>query len=643
MIVKNEARVIQRCLDSVRPFIHYWVIVDTGSTDGTQELVKELLSGIPGELHERRWRNFGHNRTEALELARGKADYILIMDADEVFEVPEGFRMPALEDEQYLLLHRHRSSGQTTWELGTLVKASLPWRYEGVLHEHIACDVPHKRTSLSGPVVWGYFDSARNVDPQNKYANDARILEEALRDEPENARYVFYLGQSYRDSNQTEKAIDAYARRAKMGGWEEEVYYSLLQVAMLQARSKREPTTIVSAFLNAYQYRPTRAEALVELAAHYRGTHEWALAELFARAAVAIPKPKDILFVDTSVYDWRVFDELAIATYYTRKYEESAELNRRLLAEGKLPLNHRPRVQQNLDFSLSKIGRTPSPPVDAQPQRGSAHPSVTELEGSRIPFERCPLCASESFAEERVGDVSHHSVYKSELPPRVRWMRCANCGHSFTEGYFSPRALEVLFGGTNDLQKPGIDPHGGRRMAAKMVEAVRDVLGGVRGRWLDVGFGNGALLGTAQEYGFSVTGLDLRTVNVEWMNAGGIEAHAVDFLEYRPHTEPTVISFADVLEHVPFPKDVLRHAHATLADDGVLFVSMPNEEAFVWKSLDRNGTNPYWNEIEHYHNFGRKRLEAVLEDCGFTAVSYGISERYYMCMEVIAKKRRVGA
>ncbi|HEX6274755.1 MAG TPA: glycosyltransferase, partial [Polyangiaceae bacterium] len=106
MIVKNETRVIKRCLDSVRPFIHHWVIVDTGSTDGTQELVKKLLAGVPGELHERPWRNFGYNRTEALELARGKADYILIMDADEVFEVPPGFRMPALEDEQCLILHR---------------------------------------------------------------------------------------------------------------------------------------------------------------------------------------------------------------------------------------------------------------------------------------------------------------------------------------------------------------------------------------------------------------------------------------------------------------------------------------------------------------------------------------------------------
>jgi glycosyltransferase involved in cell wall biosynthesis len=356
MIVKNEARVLKRCLDSVRPFVHHWIIVDTGSTDGTQELIRKELSGVPGELFERPWKNFGHNRSEALALARGKADYILIMDADEVLEVPAGFSLPELEAEQYMLRHRHRSSAETTWELGTLVRGSMPWRYEGVLHEHIACDEPHRRVPLPGPVVWGYFDSARNVEPKKKYANDARILEEALKDEPNNARYVFYLAQSYRDSDQFEKALDSYARRAAMGGWEEEVYYALLEVGKLRIRTNRDAASIVAAFLNAYQYRPSRAEALVELAAHYRGTHEWALAELFARAALDIPHSKDILFVDASVYEWRVLDELAIATYYGKKYEESASLNRRLLAEGKLPERHRQRIQENLAFCVKQLG-----------------------------------------------------------------------------------------------------------------------------------------------------------------------------------------------------------------------------------------------------------------------------------------------
>jgi glycosyltransferase involved in cell wall biosynthesis len=94
MIVKNEAGVVQRCLDNVLPFIDHWIIVDTGSTDGTQKIIQDHLSDVPGELHERPWRNFGANRSEALELAKSKADYVLIIDADDVLDTVPGHTIP---------------------------------------------------------------------------------------------------------------------------------------------------------------------------------------------------------------------------------------------------------------------------------------------------------------------------------------------------------------------------------------------------------------------------------------------------------------------------------------------------------------------------------------------------------------------
>jgi len=85
MIVKNETNIIHECLNSIHPHIDYWVIIDTGSTDGTQDLIRKFFEekGIPGELHERPWVNFGHNRSEALALCDGKGDYAWMIDADD--------------------------------------------------------------------------------------------------------------------------------------------------------------------------------------------------------------------------------------------------------------------------------------------------------------------------------------------------------------------------------------------------------------------------------------------------------------------------------------------------------------------------------------------------------------------------------
>ncbi len=135
MIVKNEAPVITRCLASVRPFIDHWVIVDTGSTDGTQDIVRDFLRGVPGSLHERPWRNFAHNRNEALELARPQADYVLFIDADEQLRVPEGFAWPALSADGYMFTCR---MGDCEYLRNAMIAARVPWRWEGVLHEFLA-------------------------------------------------------------------------------------------------------------------------------------------------------------------------------------------------------------------------------------------------------------------------------------------------------------------------------------------------------------------------------------------------------------------------------------------------------------------------------------------------------------------------
>ena len=338
MIVRNEAPVIERCLASVKPWVDHWVIVDTGSTDGTQALVRRAMAGVAGELHERPWRNFAHNRNEALQLARARADHLLFIDADEQLAVPAGFSWPALTADGYFLTCRMAG---TEYQRNALVATRRDWRWVGVLHEYLSADGAQPWQQLPGPVIEVSHDGARARDP-GTYLKDIAVLEQALRDEPDNTRYVYYLAQSYRDAGQHAASLAQYQRRAALGGWEEERWFAQFQAAALLERTGAAPEAVRAAYLAAYAARPQRAEPLCALARQCRERKDFALGALFALQASRIPMPTDILFVDAEVYRWRALDELAVNAYYTPHQAQGREaldasgvlLPRRIRASG---------------------------------------------------------------------------------------------------------------------------------------------------------------------------------------------------------------------------------------------------------------------------------------------------------------------
>jgi hypothetical protein len=346
MIVKNEAHVIRRCLDSVRAYVSHWVIVDTGSSDDTQGIVRSHFHDIPGELHERPWRDFGTNRSEAIALARGKSDYILVMDADHVFGAPPGYRFGELDADAYYVAHRYAG---IEYGLAVLLADRIAWRYQGVLHEYVTADVPHRIVPLPGPWIDVFHEGARSRDPQT-YLKDAAILEAALVKEPSNARYAFYLAQSLRDAGELPRALAAFRKRATMAGWEEENWQARYQAALLVERLGGPAAEVERTYLEAFNARPQRAESLVQLARWHRLRQEWPLALMFARAAAAIPRPADQLFVDDASYAWRALDELTIAAWYAGARDEGRQAAERLLAERRFPASERERIEKNASW-----------------------------------------------------------------------------------------------------------------------------------------------------------------------------------------------------------------------------------------------------------------------------------------------------
>jgi SAM-dependent methyltransferase len=291
----------------------------------------------------------------------------------------------------------------------------------------------------------------------------------------------------------------------------------------------------------------------------------------------------------------------------------------------------------------------------AEVQTGSEEDAVPARR-MRQPYEACPLCESKNFSKLKETNCTWHACYDPTLPPTMVWCLCHDCGHCFVEGYFTKEALAIIFSRMQDGQDPAdlfrppktkgpvaeYPIEGRRRISARIVMRVTDKRGKVVSdgdKWLDVGFGNGSLMLTAWEWGYHPIGLDLRQTSVDFMTQRAFEAHCIDFMDYgAPPGSIQVISMANVLEHMPFPKPALNHAHALLSDDGVLFVSTPNRDTAVWLYMDTVRGNPYWQEIEHCHNFTRRRLFALLRELGFDPIDYRINERYRTGMEVVAAK-----
>jgi len=256
----------------------------------------------------------------------------------------------------------------------------------------------------------------------------------------------------------------------------------------------------------------------------------------------------------------------------------------------------------------------------------------------KIPFSACPLCGHDASSLLRSAECNRHPLYDPRLPPVLHWMQCEACAHVFTDAYFSAAGLEILLSRAHAFQQPGQDYERQRYIAARTIERV-DRFPTPGDLWLDVGFGNGALLLTAEEFGFTPAGVDIRSAGVEALRARGVEAHVCDFAGFDDERRFAVISLMDVLEHMPFPGPALLKAHALLAPGGTLVVSCPAYNSPLWRDLDRMNQNPYWGEIEHYHNFSRDRLYALLRAHDFAPRRYAMSDRYRACMEIVSARQ----
>lgn len=324
MIVRNESKVIERCLNRVKDHIDYWVIVDTGSEDNTPELIKKTLAHIPGELHHRPWVNFGVNRSESLRLAKGKADYLILCDADEQLIFSDEFDSSTLTQEAYQLKYL----GDMPYYVPYLLRGDVNWAYVGVTHEFLASDHIFVKEKLSTISILDLKDGGFKKD---KFERDIKLLEQGIIDEPDNSRYKYFLANSYRDIGQYEKAIEWYKKRIEHTDFVEEVTisYEYLGYCYDQLGKKQEA---IHYWLLGYDYNPNRAECLYRAIRQLRIDEHNQLAYDLALIAKDIPYPQDaILFVNNQVYQYWIYYELSILSFYVKDFKLGYECCKHVL------------------------------------------------------------------------------------------------------------------------------------------------------------------------------------------------------------------------------------------------------------------------------------------------------------------------
>jgi tetratricopeptide (TPR) repeat protein len=353
MIVKNEAETITRCLDSCRGQIDCWVVCDTGSTDGTPELIREILADIPGELHEHEWIDFAHNRSRLLALARGKADYLLLMDADWTVHAPDG-AFDGLHADAYMIVH----AGASQFANKRLVRGDLEWRYVGATHEYVTCEAERTCERLQGVSIQVHSVGGART---GRWGRDLKVLQAALERDPENARTVFYLAQTLRDlghEREDESLLargrDAYFRRAAMNGWPEERYCAWHQAGLLADELGDWPVA-ADAYTAAWDVRPARLEAVYDLAVGLRLRERYQAAHRYTQLAAgptSLAVPDDDLFVAPWVYRWGLLFEYSITCFWVGRYDHSVKACDRLLRIRELPDEHRAQTRRNRRYAM---------------------------------------------------------------------------------------------------------------------------------------------------------------------------------------------------------------------------------------------------------------------------------------------------
>ncbi len=368
MIVKNEAHVIEECLNSIVHLVDYYVINDTGSTDNTREVIKTFFNkhNIKGEIIDHEFRtckchgpeykkydyfHFGWNRTYALEKCIGKSEYIFIMDADDVVEGTLRFPQNLVADQYYLKFRTDFNN----YVRPQLIKndPKYKWEYKDGLHEFLHSDYPNL---LTYTLIDDYAINSRRLGDRNKdpkkYLKDVDFLKILIKERPDYSRYKHFYAQSLYDAKLYKEAIDAYEEYIPFEKFEEAKYLAMLMIGRAWLKidtSINNEKNVLKAFQRCFDNYPEYAEPMYEICKYYNALENYEEAYKYGKKAVDIKLPfNKVLSIDTEVYNYKLLDEMIWCATETKRYDEAIKWSQQLLDKNKYPKEQKTTIETNI-------------------------------------------------------------------------------------------------------------------------------------------------------------------------------------------------------------------------------------------------------------------------------------------------------
>ncbi|WP_108669005.1 glycosyltransferase family 2 protein [Peribacillus acanthi] len=246
VIAKNEEQFIENCLDSLKKVCDEIIFVDTGSTDRTIEIAKEL--GV--QIYHYKWiDNFSAAKNYAISKAKG--EWIIFLDADEylVDTRKEVYSELALNSKNYdsilceIINVDEHNDIQSSHIGNRFFRKDNFIKFEGMIHE----DLRKKGDLLKSINGSNYMKiihkgySREQIQNKNKFERNLKLLLKQLDKDPENPAIYYYIADTYGLEKDFEKQYEYCKKSISKGqinqlGFAELPYILLIQ-SMIDSKS----------------------------------------------------------------------------------------------------------------------------------------------------------------------------------------------------------------------------------------------------------------------------------------------------------------------------------------------------------------------------------------------------------------------